>query len=50
MPPAFYPLLPFLEERFMKCCYCLTLAPVMVVTPLAADMYRDMNNSTGGGR
>ena len=51
MPPAFYPLLSFLEESFMNCRYCLALAPLLlVITPVAADMYRDMNNFTGGGR
>jgi len=41
---------PLLEESFMKNCYCLALAPIMAITPLAADMYCDMNPSTGGGR
>lgn len=27
----------------MNCRYCL------VLTPIAADMYRDLNNSTAGG-
>ena len=34
----------------MKYSYCLVLAPLMVVTPVAADMYCDMNKSSGGDR
>jgi len=50
MPSAFYPLLSFLEEPFMKRRYCLVLPPFAVITSLAADMYCDMNPPIGGGR
>lgn len=50
MPPAFYPLLSFLEEPIMKRRYCLVLAPIADITPLAADMYCDANVINGGGR
>lgn len=50
MPPAFYPLLSFLEEPFMNYRYCLVLAPIADITPFAADMYCNMNPPIGGGR
>jgi hypothetical protein len=42
---------PLSEDSFMKSCYYVALAPLLlVITPVAADMYCDMNTTTGGGR
>ena len=49
MPSA--SLITSLEESFMKSCYCLVLSPLfLVITPDAADMYCNVNTTTGGGK
>ena len=50
MPSASHTL--SLEDSFMKSSYFLALALLLlVITPVpAADLYCDMNTSTGGGR
>lgn len=46
--PSSYPLS---EDSFMKSCYCLILPHfLLVITPVAADMYCDVNTPIGGGR
>ena len=45
------PLYPLLEDDFMKKRYSLVLPPLLLVkTPVAADMYCDVNIITGGGK
>ena len=45
------PSYPLLEDDFMKKRYSLVLPPLLLVkSPVAADMYCDMNTIIGGSR